>query len=392
MADKEALLNRLRRLIDDAGNGHSLSSPGFTTSLVSTGFAAPSIGITIDGDGPFDVDIGPLEPLTTGNAIVNAIQRAVRNADPGLLLPEPVPTPGWAGFYCRFDRSEGYLLQSGSIGSKSEVHVTPATSGNDVTSLLRLGLGYGGFEDNPRLKYSDEELLSLIENGLDTQNRVGDITQWTFFTLPAEYDTIIVYRAWGDVVDMMIGQAANYYPQKVSGEEVAPNRIFENYMRLRKWLDEKIEELTNAIESRIIVTSVLRWDKYSGSYVGDNGYKPGSNVPMLLVATQGEDNTEVVLEYASILTLDSKLVYVGYRESEGVFDRSALTEESFFHGDKGNTVLASGSILARTIRQTKNTLVKITGLTPGVEYFFGLQVIDQNGNRYFSNELSVILE
>ena len=391
MADKEVLLNRLRRLIDDAGNGHSISAPGFSTSLVSTSFSDPSIGILIDGDGPYDVNLGDVTVLSTGNAISNAIQQAVRSSDPGLLLPEPKPTPGWGGFYCRFDRKEGYLLQSGSIGSHSEVHVTPPTTGQDVTSLLRLGLGYGGFEDNPRLKYSDEELLSLIDNGLDTQNRVGDITQWTFFTLPAEYETIIVYRAWGDVVDMMIGQSANYFPQKVSGEEVAPNRIFENHMRLRKWLDDKIEEMTNSIESRILVTSLLRWDKYSGTYVGDNGYKPGSNIPMLLVATQGESNTEAVLEFSEILTLDTKVIYVAYRESEGVFDRSALTSEGF-HDDKSNTVLAQGSVLARTVKQVKNTVVKITGLSPGVEYFFGLQLIDQNGNRYFSNELSIILE
>ena len=47
--------------------------------------------------------------------------------------------------------------------------------------------------------------------------------------------------------------------------------------------------------------------------------------------------------------------------------------------------------LTREIKGAKYSLVKITGLTPGETYYFATQVTDQNGNRYFSNEVSVTL-
>lgn len=379
---QDAMLTRLRRLIDDAGHGFSQSAPDFLQDLSASGLTDARIAVELDANPRVQVQLGDVSYLATGGAIAIAIQTAVRALD-----PDPEGTTAYEGFFCRFNPKEGLLLRSGTIGSTSEVHVFPPDAGDDVTDALKLGAHVGGYEDTPTLDYTDEELQELLDLALAEQNRIGDITQWTYPTLPTEYATVVTYRAWGSIIDTKLGAAAHFYPQKVAGEEVSPNRIFDNLFRLRKWLDDKIDDITEDLESQIQVANLTRWDHFSGTYVGDNAYKPSETRPIMQTALEGEANTEAVVELAENLTMDTKKVYIAYRDQPGVFDPTLVNDDDF----DGEEALSSGSVLSKTLTQLKNPLVKITGLTPGETYYFAAQLVDQNGNYYFSNEVELTL-
>ena len=382
---QDALLTRLRRLIDDAGRGFSQSAPEWLDDLGAAGLTDPRIAVELDSLPRVQVQLGSPDYLRTGGAIAIAIQSAVRALD-----PDPEGTVAYQGFFCRFNPKEGFLLQSGTIGSTSEVHVFPPDAGEDVTGALKLGAHVGGYEDTPTLDYTDEELNELLDLALAEQNRIGDITTWTWATLPTQYETVITYRSWGSVIDTMLGSAAHFYPQKVAGEEVAPNRIFDNLFKLRGWLDDKLDDLLGELESQIQVAELTRWDSFQGTYVGDNAYKPSETQPIVLAALEGDVNTEAIVELAENLTMDTKKVYVAYSETPGVFDPTLLNEEDFDILSL-DAALATGSVLGKTLTQLKNPLVKITGLTPGTTYYFAAQLVDQNGNYYFSNEMELAL-
>lgn len=385
MADQASLIRRLRRLIDDAGHAYSQSAPGFgeNLSLVSD----PSFDLQLDATPALTLHLTPVAYLTTGAAIAKAIQDSVRAADPALPAST---TEGFANFIATFSRQEGFILRSGSAGSSSRVTVLPSSDGDDVTSALKLGAHVGGYETEPQHDFSDEELLELLEQSLDTQNQIGTISSWTYATLPPEYETLVVYRAWSNVVDVLLGRSASYFPQKVASEETSANVIFDNLLKLAKWLKDKIDELQNELESGIAVSTTTRFDRFSGIQVGDNAYKSVENYAVINSVLSTEDGLGVILEFAEILSLDIKRVYVGYKEtSGGVFDQTLLTEEDYNEqGLEAVACLSSGAVLARTLKNTKNTLVKIDDLTPGSTYYFAIQVVDQNGNRYFSNEVA----
>lgn len=384
---------RLRRLIDDVGSAYSQSAPGYVTNILDLQPPAPvppivpTIGIYIDDmEDPVDVVLAPLESLTSGQAIAAAIQRGIRAADPVLLRQ------GFTNCVCTFHRADGYVLRGGTYGSRSEVHVVPATTGFDVSEHLKLGLANGGYESESHLDFSDYELEAIIDDALAVQNNVGEKTSWDYDTLPPEFQTVVSYRGWATVVDTKLGRSANYYPQKVALEETSANVIFENFYKLARWLRDRIEEMVNGLESQVETYSIVRWDRELQVFVGDKAYYDSNNRARVNAVLPGMNYGEVVLEFEQLLTTDAKYVYVAYSQSSPVWDPTKLTETSFSDpGFSRVAGLATDSTLVRELKGAKNNLVKITGLTPGETYFFATQVTDQNGNRYFSNEVSLTL-
>lgn len=391
---REDMILRLRRLIDDVGNAYSQSAPEYVTNIPALNPAPPAaptitdprIGVLIDGDTVvINVPLGPFSSLTSGQAIAAAIQRGIRVADPD-------DRQGFTNCVCTFHRADGYVIRSGTYGSNSSIYVVAPTAGDDVTGHLKLGLGNGGYESESQLDFSDHELSAIIDDALAIQNNVGEKTSWSYDTLPAEFQTVVAYRGWATVVDTKLGRSANYFPQKVASEETSANVIFDNFYTLAKWLRDRIEEMVNGLESQVETYSIIRWDRELQKFVGDNGYYSADNRARVNAVLPGMSPGEVILEFQPILTMDTKYVYVAYSQTSPVWDPTKLTETSF--SDPGfSTVagLATGAVLTREISGAKYNLVKITGLDPGETYHFATQVTDQNGNRYFSNEVSVTL-
>jgi hypothetical protein len=381
MTDQATLIRRLRRLIDDAGHGYSQSAPGFSDNLTAVGVTDPSMDIIIDQEDAVTVLLSPLLSLTTGPAIARALQDAVRAADPA--LPDAV-TEGFSNFSVRFHRQEGYVLQSGSMGGHSRVTILPASDGDDISYFLKLGLANGGFETEQQPDFSDEELGDMLDEALAYQNESGTQSSWTFFTLPTEYETIVTYRAWSSLIDVMLGRSASYFPQKVASEETSANVIFDNYMKLAKWLKDRIEELENTLGSGIIPVSTTRWDPLTGKYVGDNAYMWPENTPRINSVLVDETTIGVILEFEPCLSLDIKCAFVAHKSAPGVWDQTVLTEEDFSDPGFENEVgLSQNATLDRTIKNMRNNMVRISGFTPGQTYYFAIQLVDQNGVRYF---------
>ena len=378
-----SIILRLRRLIDDVGHGYSQSAPDFTQDLTDTGWTSPSIGVFIDEDATAtDIVLSPADDLTTGMAIAAAIQRGVRASGS--------TSAGYLNFVCTFHREEGYVLRSGSQGSASRVSVVSPVTDEDAGLALKLGLANGGYESEAQLDFSDAELAGIVEDSLAVQNGTGVPSDWEWDTIPEEYENVVVYRAWATVVDTRLGRTAAYYPQKVAAEETEANVVFDNYLRLAKWLKFRLDDTLGDLESQIECTSTVRWDPETQQYVGTDVYFNPENIAQIKVIAPGTLSGEVILEFSQILNLDVKNIFIAYSSTPGVFDPTLLTEESR-PLVSGSTVagLAEGSTLARSLRNAKNTLVKIKGLTPDATYYFAIQVSDQNGNRYFSNEASV---
>lgn len=373
-----AMILRLRRLIDDVGHAYSQSAPGFSLDLSAV--TAPVLYAYVDDDTVATaLTLLPVAGLTSGPAIAAAIQRALRAAFPAVL--------GYANAVCTFHRADGYVIRSGSYGSHSRVEIVPG-AGDDVSAALRLGLANGGYESESHLDFSDEDLGILLDDGLNYQNGIGDITAWEYETLPAEYETVVAYRAWSSVVDARLGRSASFYPQKVASEETSANVIFDNYFKLAKWLRDRIDEMVDQLSSHITCHDIVRWEPDYQAFVGDNSYyQPAAKLNAVLVG----DVDEAIVEFEPILTTDCKRVFVAYNSAPGVWDQTLMTEADFV--DPGPAIVAAaapGTVVARELRSMKYPLVKITGLAPGV-YYFAIQVTDQNGNRYFSNEMSVDL-
>lgn len=393
MATSDALIRRLRRLVDDVGHGYSQSAPGFATTLEGLGLPNLSFGIQMDNDlTPVEVTLST-GALSTGLSIAHAIQVAVRAANPGLLLVPPDSRGEYSNFSCLFDPREGYMLRSGGIGSKSMVAITPPTSGNDLTTHLKLGLHNGGYESPAKTDFSDEELVEMLQESLELQNSSGNPTSWTFDTLPDDYSTVVIYRTWGNLLDVFMGRSAWWHPQKVASEEISPNTVFENLFKLSRWLKDKLDDLLEELDSKIEVHNAIVFDRVYQEYVGDLAYRDYKNQPRILAVLQGETDSDVVLEFDEVLTLDAKYVYLAMREgASGVWDKTKLTEETFVNPVTGTVAaLGDNSTLVRTLKSMKNTFIKITDLTPGSTYYFALQVVDQNGNRYFSDEYGYTL-
>ena len=379
---REDLILRLRRLIDDVGFGYSQSAPGFDEDFSDNGLTTPDIGVFIDGDlAATNIVLSPLSSLTSGPAIAAAIQRGIRAAFPAVI--------GYANAICTFHRQEGYIIRSGSYGSNSMVAVVDGAV-ESVTALLKLGLQSGGYESPAQLDFSDEELGLMLDQALAVQNQTGEQTSWGYDTLPSGYETVVVYRSWSGVVDSRLGRSANFYPQKVASEETSANVVFDNYLRLAKWLNKALDDLIDGLGSAIECAATVRWDRELQMYVGDNAYANPANVARVNSLLAGPDAGSVILEFQQVLTLDCKHVFIAHSTTAGVWDPAALTVEDYVDpGPQRVSGLATGSVLDRTLGGMKNTMVRITGLTTGETYFFAVQVTDQNGNRYFSNELSV---
>jgi hypothetical protein len=387
MSDRASLIRRLRRLIDDVGHGYSQSAPGWSADLSASALAAPAFAVLMDdASTPVDVPLGSVASLSTGPAIARAIQTSIRAADPGLALPTPVRTPAFDGVSCIYDAREGYVIRSGTIGNLSVVHVLPPTVGDDVTGLLKLGLNEGGYESPAKVEWSDTDLGEMMDLSLAEQNNTGEITSWTYSTLPSEYENAIVYRTWASLVDTMLGRAAWFHPQKVASEEVTPNTVFDNLFKLAEWLKDRLNDIVTGLDSQIECSTVVVWDREEGRYVGNNAYDGEANTPRILNILPGSTESEAILEFAEILTPDTKIVYVGMNTSSGVFDQTVFTDAAFDPSAE-TTGLSTGAILVRKLSSTKHVMVKVTGLAADTDYYFAMQTLDQNGNRRFSSEM-----
>jgi len=265
--------------------------------------------------------------------------------------------------------------------------VFTSTTGDDATPWLKLGLGQGGYESTAKVDWSDSDLAEIMDLSLAEQNNTGDISSWTYATLPSEYENVIVYRSWSSLVDTMLGRAAWFHPQKVASEEVTPNIIFDNLYKLARWLRDRVEEMVSGFEGQIEVYTTTVWDREAGAYVGDNVYKNSANTPRILKILPGANATQAILEFAEILTPDIKKLYIGMKGSAGVFDQTIFTVENS-NTDTDITGLSSGALLVRRLTTSKNTMVKVTGLVSATTYYFAIQTVDQNGNRHFSGEVS----
>lgn len=380
MATQEALASRLRKLIDDVGHGYSQSAPGFSTNLSALG-APVNLGVQIDEDtAPSDITLGAAASLVTGPAIASAIQSALRAAQP--------TKPGWANAAVVFDRMSGYTIRSGTQGSYSYVRVLPPSAGSDAAAQLKLGQPYGGYETPAHVRFTDEDLFILLDEALNTQNEVGTPTLWTYATIPPAYETLIAYRAWSSIIDIALGQTATRHWQKVEQEESHEDQIFGNYLKLADWLKKKIADLQTELDGGTIeVTTATRWNYEQQAYLAIDSHKD-QEMRISLPMVSWVDASTAVLEFSELLSPGLVEISFGYRQTDpGVIDRSIFNDpeyESKYAQTKG---FVSPSVLARTIRNGRNTVVKITGLDDANDYYFAAVAVDIDGIRYFSNEV-----
>lgn len=380
MATQEALIRRLRRLIDDVGHGYSQSAPGFTTDL-SAGSDPLRIGIQIDDDlAPSDITLGAAASLTTGQAIAAAIQEAIRAV--------ATTKEGYKNAIATFDRKDGYIIRSGSTGSLSYIRVTAPSAGTDVTGLLKLGQANGGYETMRKVSLSDDELAVLMDEALAQQNEVGTPTLWTYSTIPAAYESLIVYRAWASIVDIKLGQSANYHWQRVENEESHEDQIFGNFLKLADWLKKKIDELQDDLDgSSIEVSTASRWDYKSQQFIAVETHKDTA-LAVSIVEVSWEDATTAIVEFGELLSTGFYEINIGYKvDDPGVIDRAIYNDPNYEKDYAKTKGFVSPSVLARTIKNGRNTLLRITGLDQTKDTYFAAVAVDVDGIRYFSNEI-----
>lgn len=389
MATQEALIRRLRRLIDDTGHGYSQSAPGFSINLTASVASPLKLAVELDNDlTPTEITVGVAAALGTGQAIASALQQAIRAADPGLLLPTPVPTTAYANISVSFDRVEGYIIRSGSIGAQSHVRILPPTTAPfiDASALLKLGQTSGGYESSARVNFTDDELAQLLDEALALQNAQGSATFWTYDTIPSAYETLVVYRAWASVIDVKMGENANNYWQKVESEESHEELIFSNFLKLADWLKKRIEEIEGDLDGNIIVSNVSRWSYQMQEMIPVSTSKDPSIVAAI-VSVAWVDATSALVEFSEILATTFDEINVGYRVTNpGVIDRSIYNDANYARDYAKTKGFVSPSVLSRTLRNGRNTLVKITGLDRTLTTYFAVMAVDANGVRYFSNE------
>jgi hypothetical protein len=375
MATQDALNRRLRRLIDDTGHGYSQSAPGFSTNLAFA-VAPLNLGIQIDDDiAPGDISLGAPASLATGQAIASAMQTAIRAAD---------TKAGYTNCTVTFDRKDGYIIRSGTAGSISLVRVVPPTAGTDASELLLLGQSRGGYESAVRALISDDELNALLDEALAIQNDIGTPTWWDYATIPPAYETLVVYRAWSSVVDIKLGQSANYHWQKVESEESHEEQIFGNFIKLAEWLKKKIDELQGQLEGGIEVTTATRWDYPSQQYLAVESH---NDVAMhtAILAVSWESATTALVELGEILSTGFVEINVGYKVGTPVvIDRAAYNDPAYSTKTKG---FVSPSVLARVLKTGRNPMLRITGLDNAQDTYIAAMAVDVDGVRYFSNEI-----
>jgi len=390
MTTQEGLMRRLRRLTDDTGHGYSQSAPGFS-EVLSPQVPLPALNISIDGSDPVEIRLGDPSALATGQAIAAVLRAAISAADPARLLLPPTTTTGWQNCSVTFSRQDGYVVRSGSIGSASAIRITPATLTNpatvsDVSTELKLGQSNGGYETTPRTNMADAELGELLDQALQEQaNEEG--TFWGYDTLPPSRETIVSYRAWASIIDIRLGQAASYYWQKVEAEESHEELIFANYLKLANWLKDKIADMGAELTGGIEVSDASRWDYQSQQYV-PIGTHVDKNIVAAIASVVWLNSTTALLEFGEILSTGFHEINVGYRQTTpGVIDRSAYNDSSYAEATKGFVV---PSVLSRTLKNGRNTLVKITGLSNFEDYYFAVMAVDVDGIRYFSDETMLL--
>lgn len=375
MATQDALNRRLRRLIDDTGHGYSQSAPGFSTSL-ALAVAPLNLGIQIDDDiAPGDITLGAPASLATGQAIAAAMQTAIRAAD---------TKPGYTNCSVTFDRRDGYVIRSGTAGSISLVRVTPPTVGTDAAALLKLGQTNGGYESAVRALISDEELNALLDEALAVQNEVGTPSQWEYATIPPAYETLIVYRAWGSVIDIKLGQSANYHWQRVEAEESHEEQIFSNFLKLADWLKKKLDELQEELEGGIEVSTASRWDYQTQQFLAVETHQDAAMRTAIVMASW-ESSTTALIELGEILSTGFVEINIGYKADDpGVIDRASYNDPSYDPKTKG---FVSPSVLARTLKTGRNPMLRLTGLDNSKDTYIAAMAVDVDGIRYFSNEI-----
>jgi hypothetical protein len=382
-----ALRARLRRLIDDTGHGYSQSAPGFSTDIST--LAVPTLRVQMDQEiTAQDILLGAPADLVTGQAIAAAIQYAIRAADPAT---PPDTTPGYQNISCTFDPKEGYIIRSGTSGSSSAVRILTAGTGNDAAAALKLGLMNGGYETWGKSSLSDQELDEILDEAVQAQNAAsGEF--WDYATLPAGAETLVTYRAWASTIDVSLGRSANYFWQKVQAEETHEDQVFSNYLKLAEWLKDKIDDMQDDLEGGIVNITTTRWDRPAQSRIGIDRYvNPNLNAG-ILAALPGPNPGEILVEFDAIYQLGIHELYLGYKPTVGgVIDRTVFTDPNYLRDYDARKGFEAPSVLARTLRRVKDNFVKISGLTPATTYFIAFWVLDISGNRYFSNEVEVIL-
>jgi hypothetical protein len=415
MATPAALIKRLRRLVDDVAHGFAQSAPDYTTDLSSE--VAPAIAVQMDGDSLiYNIPLGPVTALRTGQAIAAAIQRGVRQIA-ALNLDN---TEAYSNAAVTFDRKDGYTIRGGTIGSSSQVRILPpmgdraadavaypvalytqpdqfygapdVTPWTDAAELLKLGAGVGGYESPAHTNYSDEELLFLIEDAVSRSNQsLG--TGWQITTIPAMAENIVIYRAWASVVDINLGRYSTLHRQKVEGEESYSDQVFGNTLQLAEWLRKAIEEFEEEFtRTSIEVSTVSRWSTIDAQMLPDSVYVNNSvgAQPRLLTVVEGATAGDVIVEFDPVLSTDLSEIYIGHSTQSPVIDRAVFTHADYDRLYSKNKGFEAPATLARTLKSGKNTVLRLSGFTPGT-YFFAMQTVDVQGNRYFSNEIELVI-
>ena len=379
----DSIMNLVRSLIDDTGSGYSQSAPLFSTNLnVVEVTDTPSVDVHIDGT-TATVTLTPKAALETGFAIASALQRGIREADTAIGFTKAMVT---------FNVEEGYTVRTGTSGSESLVNILPAASGYDVSTMLKLGAHNGGFESTPPVRITDDLIIQAMNVALAAQSAESSAA-WSWDTLPYEYQQVVAYRTWRTLLDVKLGQSANYFDQQVQDDSRDLADVFDNHLKLAKRVDDAIDKEMDKLEGSIKATSVAVWDRTQGGYVSNEVYVDPNNV-ITILSIEPLGNGEVILEHNPIYTSDYKYLFVGYNDGEnGVWEATALTDKNADERPASSTTvgLATGATLDRKLQNLKTSLIKITDLVPGNVYTFGLQVSDQNGNRYFSNEVTIDL-
>jgi hypothetical protein len=268
------------------------------------------------------------------------------------------------------------------------VRVTPATTGSVVSNRLRLGLDNGGYETRPHHEFSDQELGILLDDAINHFN-VTQFVSWTYSTIPANAETIIIYKAWSLVVDIKIGRSTGLFSNQVESTITHEEQVFSNLMKLADWLRKSLEDKENEVFGSSAETgTVTRWDSASNTFVGQGDYVSQNLSYKLLSVTNGSVAGEVMLELDLIRVSNLYEIYIGHSTQSPVISQHVFTEANYDTAYAARKGFESPAVLARTLRSGKNTMVKLTGLAPGLHYF-AMQVVDTQGNRYFSNELSL---
>jgi hypothetical protein len=137
------------------------------------------------------------------------------------------------------------------------------------------------------------------------------------------------------------------------------------------------------------VTAASRWDYQSQTYVSTEIHKDPA-ITASILSVVWEDSTTVLVELDEILAAGLMEVNIGYRTEDGpVIDKAIYNDENYASQYAGTKGFVSPSVLARTIKNGRNTMVRLTGLSDATDTRFAVVAVDVDGVRYFSNEVTL---